>query len=183
MPHRYWIALAASSCAALAVGKADAEVTDASANGFTVRHQVEISADRAAVYDVTVDRVGAWWSSAHTVSGDAANLYIEPDVKGCFCERLGDEGGLVHLLVTFVNPGVMLRFTGGLGPLGLMGVTGNMTWEFEDAGDATVVTLQYAVGGYMDGGLDSVAGAVDAVLGEQLKRLKAYVESGDPAQG
>lgn len=183
MPQRNWIALAALVGAALAAGKAYADVTDAGVNGFTVRHQVEIGADRDAVYDVAVDHVGAWWSSAHTVSGDAANLYIEPDVKGCFCERLGDKGGLVHLLVTFVNPGVMLRFTGGLGPLGLMGVAGNMTWEFEDAGDGTVVTLQYAVGGYMDGGLDSVAGAVNAVLGEQLNRLKAYVETGEPAQG
>jgi hypothetical protein len=183
MSHRNWIALAALAGAALGAGKADAEVTDAAANGFTVRHQVEIGADRATVYGVVVDHVGGWWSSAHTVSGDAANLYIEPAVKGCFCERLGDDGGLVHLLVTFVNPGVMLRFTGGLGPLGLMGVAGNMTWEFEDAGDATVVTLQYAVGGYMDGGLDSVAGPVNAVLGEQLNRLKSYVETGDPTQG
>ena len=101
-------------------------------------------------------------------------------VPGCFCETLGEHAGLVHLTVTFVNPGTMIRLTGGLGPLGLMGVSGNMTWEFDAAESGTVVTLQYAVGGYMDGGLDAVADAVDAVLGEAMQRLKSYVETGDP---
>jgi len=87
------------------------------------------------------------------------------------------------MLVSFVNPGVMLRLTGGLGPLGLMGVNGNMTWEFDESESGTVVTLQYAVGGYMDGGLDNVAGAVDGVLVEAMTRLKSYVETGQPDQG
>ena len=82
------------------------------------------------------------------------------------------------MLVTFVNPGVILRLTGGLGPLGLMGVDGNMTWEFEDADGGTVVEFKYAVGGYLAGGLDGIAPAVDAVIGEQLLRLKRFVETG-----
>ena len=64
-----------------------------------------------------------------------------------------------------------------------MGVDGNMTWEFADTEAGTSVTLQYAVGGYMNGGLDSVAPAVDGVLIEAMNRLKAYVETGDPGQG
>jgi hypothetical protein len=32
----------------------------------------------------------------------------------------------------------------------------------------------------MDGGLDQLAGPVDAVLGEALNRLKAYIETGSP---
>ena len=87
------------------------------------------------------------------------------------------------MTVSFVNPGVMIRLTGGLGPLGLMGVSGNMTWEFEEAESGTLMVLQYAVGGFMDGGLDTVAPAVDGVLGEAISRLKSYVESGDPTQG
>ena len=87
------------------------------------------------------------------------------------------------MTVTFVNPGVMLRLTGGLGPLGLMGVAGNMTWEFDQAETGTVVTLQYSVGGYMDGGLDTVASAVDGVLVEAMTRLKSFVETGSPTEG
>jgi hypothetical protein len=86
---------------------------------------------------------------------------------------------LVHMTVTFVNPGVMLRFTGGLGPLGLMGVNGNMTWEFEEHEQGTLVTVNYAVGGYLDGGLDALASAVDGVLVEEFQRLKQLVETGE----
>lgn len=159
------------------------EVLDAETNGFTIRHQVLIEADRFSVYGAAVASVGEWWSSDHTVSGDSANLYIDARVSGCFCENLGENAGLVHMAVSFVNPGVIMRFTGGLGPLGLMGVAGNMTWEFDEAETGTVVTLQYAVGGYMPGGLDTVAGPVDGVLIEQMTRLKAFVETGSPSEG
>ena len=157
-----------------------AEVTSAAANGFTIRHVVPVAADRAVVYAAAVGDIGMWWSGDHTDSGDAANLTMTTTVPGCFCESLGEQGGLVHLTISFVNPGTMIRLTGGLGPLGLMGVSGNMTWEFDAAESGTVVTLQYAVGGYMEGGLDTVAGAVDAVLGEAMQRLRSYVETGDP---
>ncbi len=157
-----------------------AEVSDAASNGFTVMHEVIIEERRPAVYLAATDRIGEWWSGDHTVSANAKNLYLDDRVHGCFCETLGDGAGLVHMTVTFVNPNVLLRLTGGLGPLGLMGVAGNMTWEFEDAEEGTLVTLQYAVGGYMPGGLDAVAGAVDGVLGEQLARLKSFVETGGP---
>ncbi len=104
-------------------------------------------------------------------------MYIEARTQGCFCEMLGKAGGVVHLTVTFVNPGVILRLSGGLGPLGLMGVSGNMTWEFKDNEDGTTVTLQYAVGGYLAGGLDAIAAAVDGVLIEQMASLKAFAEN------
>ncbi len=161
---------------------ANSEVIDADSNGFTVRHTATISADRLAVYVATVANIGEWWSSDHTVSGNAANLYMDTDLPGCFCETLGQGTGLVHMVVTFVNPGVMLRLTGGLGPLGLMGVAGNMTWEFDEVDGITTVTLQYAVGGYMAGGLDSVSEPVDGVLVEAVNRLKSFVETGKPTE-
>lgn len=163
-------------------GPVSAEVLDAAANGFTVRYQVAIAAERTAVYAAAVGSIGDWWSSDHTVTGHATNLYLTTSVPGCFCETLGEDSGLVHMTVSFVNPGVMVRLTGGLGPLGLMGVTGNMTWEFDEAESGTVVTLQYAVGGYMDGGLDTLAPAVDGVLVEAMDRLKSFVETGFPEQ-
>ena len=161
-------------------GAAHAEVVTAAANGFTIKHTVDIDADRATVYAATVANVGEWWNDDHTFSGDASNMYIEARPAGCFCETLGENGGLVHMTITFVNPGVMLRLTGGLGPLGLMGVDGNMTWEFEEADDGTRIVLNYAVGGYDPNGLDNIAPAVDFVLGEQLRRLKLFVETGRP---
>jgi hypothetical protein len=153
-----------------------AEVVDAEASGFTTRHSLTISRARAEVYRASVGKVGSWWSDDHTVSGRAANMYVEAKPQGCFCERLGENAGVVHMTVTFVNPTVMLRLSGGLGPLGLMGVNGNMTWEFADSEEGTTLTWSYAVGGYFPGGLKQMAGAVDAVLIEQMTRLKQFLE-------
>ena len=159
---------------------ASAEVTDAAANGFTTVNEVVIADGRAESWMAAVTRVGRWWSADHTVSGEASRMNITPELQGCFCETLGERAGVVHLVVTMVNPTHLLRMTGGLGPLGLMGVDGNMTWEFEDADDGTRVRFTYAVGGYREGGLDELAPAVDFVLGEALGRLKSYVETGSP---
>jgi hypothetical protein len=156
-----------------------AEVKDAASNGFTTVNEVIVDTSRAEVW-VAAMNVGHWWSPDHTISGDAARMSIEARTQGCFCESLGDEAGVVHLAVTMVNPTVLLRMTGGLGPLGLMGVDGNMTWEFDAADNGTRVRFTYAVGGYMAGGLDQLAGPVDRVLGEALLRLKAYAETGNP---
>ena len=153
-----------------------AEVVDAAAGGFSIRHSVEIAAPRADVWFAATDHIGEWWSDDHTVSGDANRMSIDAKPQGCFCETLGPRSGVVHMTVTFVNPAVMLRLSGGLGPLGLMGTAGNMTWEFDDSETGTTLTLRYAVGGYLPQGLDQVATAVDGVLAEQLDSLKRFVE-------
>ena len=108
------------------------------------------------------------------ISGNAALLSIDARPLGCFCEATG--GGVVHLQVTTVSAGVNLRMTGGLGPLGLMGVTGNMTWEFFDTGEGTKIRFSYMVGGYSPDGLDALAEPVDEVIGEALMRLQAYID-------
>lgn len=156
-----------------------ADVTDSAANGFTTANEVVVDATRAEAWVAAID-VGKWWSSDHTISGDASRMSIDASMQGCFCEMLSDEAGVVHLTVTSVMPITSLRLTGGLGPLGLMGVDGNMTWDFEDTDNGTRLRFTYAVGGYMDGGLDQIAPAVDFVLGEALNRLKAYIETGSP---
>lgn len=161
---------------------ATAEVRDSAANGFTTVNEVVIGSERAAAWKAAVHGVGRWWSSDHTLSGDAARMSIDPSVQGCFCETLGEQAGVVHLTVTMVNPTVLLRMTGGLGPLGLMGLDGNMTWEFEDVEDGTRVRFTYAVGGYSPTGLDTIAPAVDGVIGEALNRLKRYAETGSPEE-
>lgn len=163
----------------LTSGQVVAEVTAAEPGGFTTVTQLQIEAPRDAVWKASVDEISSWWHADHTVSGDAARLSITSVPQGCFCERLDSGGGVVHMTVTMVNPGVVIRYTGGLGPLGLMGVNGNMTWEYEDVDSATGVTFTYAVGGYLEGGLDKIAGPVDAVIGEALSRLKAHIENGD----
>lgn len=151
----------------------------AAGNGFVVRHEVHISTPRERVYNSLVDDVGQWWNPAHTYSGTAENLSIDARPGGCFCERLPDGGGVEHLRVVYVAPNATLRMSGALGPLQGHGLAGSLTWTLKSgSGDSTELTLTYAVGGYMEGGFDQIAPAVEAVLAEQVERLKRFVEDG-----
>ena len=153
---------------------ATAEVIDADKHGFTLSNEVVVDATRAEAWVAAVDNIDQWWNADHTISGDASLLSIDARPLGCFCENTG--GGVVHLMVTTVSQHVNLRLTGGLGPLGLMGVNGNMTWEFFDVDGGTKIRFTYAVGGYSPDGLDSIAGGVDYVIAEALSLLKTYID-------
>jgi hypothetical protein len=62
-----------------------------------------------------------------------------------------------------------------------------MSWKLTAAtgatgpAGATSLEFSYSAGGYMQGGFEKIVPTVDAVLGEQLARLKAFVETGKPA--
>jgi hypothetical protein len=70
--------------------------------------------------------------------------------------------------------------SGGLGPLQEMPVTGVLTLTFAAAPGGTRIELTYVVGGYTKDGLSKLAPLVDSVLAEQVKRLRAFVETGKP---
>jgi uncharacterized protein YndB with AHSA1/START domain len=166
--------------AAMLLPAARAEVIDAAAGGFVVRIEHTVVAPRATVWRLLTGHVSEWWDGNHTYSGSAANMYIEPRPLGCFCETLGEGGAVVHMTVTMINPGKILRLTGGLGPIGLMGADGNMVFSLVDDGDNTQLSVEYRVGGYHPEGFESVAEAVDGVLTEQVQRLVRLVEAGSP---
>jgi hypothetical protein len=156
-------------------GNASAEVLDADKHGFTLVQEAVVDATRAEAWVAAVDNIDQWWNADHTISGNANLLSIDARPLGCFCEATG--GGVVHLTVTTVSKDVNLRLTGGLGPLGLMGVSGNMTWEFFDVEGGTKIRFSYAVGGYSPDGLDTIAPAVDYVVGEALQSLSSYIDA------
>jgi uncharacterized protein YndB with AHSA1/START domain len=161
-------------------GGARAEVADSSAAGFHVREEAEIHAAPDSVYRALVGRIGAWWDSQHTFSGDAGNLSLDVRPGGCLCERLPGGGGALHLTVVQVRPGRLLRLAGGMGPLQVAGIAGSMTWSLAAAPGGTKAALDYVVGGYFPGGLGTMSGPVDSVLNALLLRLKSYVETGQP---
>ena len=78
----------------------------------------------------------------------------------------------------FVRPDKTLRLEGGLGPLSLSGASGHLIWDLAEKDGHTTLTTTYDVGGYAKGGLDKWAAPVDTVLGEQVGRLKVYLETG-----
>jgi uncharacterized protein YndB with AHSA1/START domain len=154
-----------------------AEVVERSPSGFSVKTVVTIAARPERVFDALVNEIHVWWDNAHTFSGDAGNLWLTPNPGGCLCETLGRGGGVEHLVVTNVVVGELLRFRGALGPLQEHGVAGSLTWSFAPTGrDNTTATVTYNVGGFFPGGLDKVADAVDMVIGDQIRRLKAHAE-------
>ncbi len=153
---------------------ATAEVSAADKHGFLLVQEVIVKADPATAWRAAVGNIDKWWNADHTISGDPSLLSIDARPLGCFCEATG--GGVVHLVVTTVSPNVNLRMTGGLGPLGLMGVNGNMTWEFFDLAEGSKIRFTYAVGGYSPEGLDTIAKSVDDVIGDALQRLQAYLD-------
>jgi uncharacterized protein YndB with AHSA1/START domain len=153
-----------------------ADVVDRTAAGFNVKTVVTVAASPERAFRAVVDDIGSWWDPSHTFSGDARNLSIAANPGGCFCETLKNSGGVAHAVVNHVVPGELLRMTGALGPLQEHAVTGTLTWQFAASGQDATITLTYSVGGYFPGGFEKIAGPVDQVLSDQVKRLKAYLE-------
>jgi uncharacterized protein YndB with AHSA1/START domain len=162
--------------AALLAGGARAEVTDESPAGFEVTETATIAAPTAKVWDAVM-RPARWWSSTHTFSGDAKNLYFDP--SGCFCETL-KRGAVRHMTIIYNDGATTLRLNGGLGPMQFTGAGGNLGIVLKPAGTGTQLTLTYDVGGYVKGGVETLAAPVDGMLGEQVKRLAKYAETGKP---
>ena len=175
------IGLVCAGVALLGIGDARGDVLESTPSGFTLKTTVTVAAWRHGVYNTLVTSVGRWWDKEHTYSGDAKNLSINAVPGGCFCEALPPPGGGVqHAMVVLAIPGKTLRMVGGLGPLQESGLAGALTFEFADRGAGTDVTMTYSVGGYRQGGLESLAPLVDSVLGAQLARLKNFAEKGVP---
>lgn len=172
-----------------------AEVSGLTEGGFVSRNEATVAASPAEAWLETV-AVSRWWSGDHTYSGDAANLYLDPQATGCFCEKLpvpkdappGQRmGSIEHAHVIYADPvRRVLRMSGGLGPLQGEAVHATLTITFKptDTGGTTII-WNYVVGGYMRTRMADVAPLVDKVLGEQVQRLAARLipesASGSPA--
>jgi len=175
-----WTICAVPALVAFASAHAAGDVVESTATGLMVKSVQPIAASTGQVFQALVKDVGRWWDPEHTYSGDARNLSIEPRPGGCFCERLPRQGGVAHATVILVMPGQKLRLSGALGPLQEAAVSGTLTWDLVEREGRTEATVTYVVGGYRQGGLQTLAAPIDSVLSLQLQRLKNYVERGTP---
>ena len=123
-------------------------------------------------------QLSRWWSDAHTYSGKAANLSLDLQAGGCWCERWGDGASVEHARVVMIMPGRALRLHGEFGPLQDLPVKGvlNLATGVQDG--KTMLRMSYRVGGPPDAGLEKLAPIVDKVLGQAYGRLKNLVETG-----
>lgn len=172
-------AIVASLLAMAAAAPARAEITSVSPAGFQVGLRTEVDAGPAALWSAVI-ALPRWWSDAHTWSGQAANMALEPRAGGCWCERWGDGHSVAHGFVLASQPGRLLRLNAPLGPLQALAVQAVLTLTIDAGPDAgkSALRLDYRVAGQPNAALDKVAPAVDRVLAQQLDRLKAYAETG-----
>lgn len=169
----------ATTALVLSVGMpARAETSGASATGFTVTHRFDTAAPPAKVFRAVHD-VARWWSGAHTWSGNAANLSLRPGAGGCFCERWG-QNSVKHGEVIFSVKDRVVRLRAALGPLQERAADGILTFALKPAEGRTNVLVTYRVAGSPEAELAGLAGPVDQVIGEQVRRLARYVDGGRP---
>jgi hypothetical protein len=154
------------------------EVVASSDLGFIVERSVLVPADAAETWRELI-RPAQWWQSAHSWSGNAANMTLDPRAGGCFCEALPQakdmtaRGSAEHMRVIQSAPGRMLRMAGALGPMQGEAVRGTMTITLIPAAAGTTIKFEYVVGGYMRMKPAQIAPAVDGVLAAQLGGLAA----------
>lgn len=162
---------------AIMVGSVRAETSELSSSGFTVTHAVVVEAAPQQVWQAFT-QLPQWWNKAHTWSGQASNMSLDLQAGGCWCEQWAGGASAVHGRVLLVVPGSALRLQAWLGPLQELPVAGVLTFGTARRDGATRLRVSYRVAGAADAGLDKLAPAVDAVLGEQVRRLVAFIQTG-----
>ena len=171
-------------------GSARAEVAQKSETGFVVGAEEDLPDKSPPDVWQMLLTPAKWWNPLHSWSGDAANLTLDPQAGGCFCEKLpppkdGAEdlhpGSIEHMRVIAVMPPKILRMSGALGPLQGEALTGTLTVVLKPlAGGGTHLTWGYVVGGYMRQKPAEIVPLVDKVLTEQFIRLSDAVPASSP---
>jgi uncharacterized protein YndB with AHSA1/START domain len=159
------------------IAPAHADTSNVSAAGFTSTFREEIKTTPDEAWKAIV-QLPAWWSDAHTYSGKASNLSLDPVAGGCWCERWGEGNSVQHAQVLMAQPGRLLRVNGALGPLQELAVNGVLTISTSAQDGKTILRMTYRVSGNADAGLDKLAPAVDQVIGEQYRRLRSLAQTG-----
>lgn len=153
-----------------------AEVEYSSDIGFSINIERQVKVNQQTAYQ-QFKRIGEWWIADHTYYGKSENLSLDLKAGGCFCEI---EGGkqVLHMTVSFVNPGTEVKMIGGLGPLQMMGISGGMSWKFEalDNGNTKIIH-RYQVSGSIEGGLDKLAPIVNKVQTMQVDSLASRLSN------
>lgn len=171
-----------AACTAVALGllalatPAAAEVVETRADGFRLRSVAVLETLTREEAWAALSQWGAWWSSAHTYSGDAGNLSLTLEAGGCLCE-VWPGGQIEHgrVLLAWSERG-LLRMNAPFGPLQAQPVTAILTYQISERDEGGVQVVQtLAVGGGDVGGLSE---GVDAVMSEGLARFERFAETG-----
>lgn len=122
----------------------------------------------------------AWWDPAHSYSGAAGAMELQPEAGAALMERWSG-GSVRHAVVLSVLPPSLLRLSGGLGPLQALPVDAVLDFSLKAQGSGTRLTMIYRVAGNPAAKLDTLATPVDAVMVAGFARLVRFANTGQPA--
>jgi hypothetical protein len=155
---------------------AEPAVKEASPDHMTLVFSATVKAEPVVAYRALA-HIGQWWNGEHSWSGDAKNMTLELAAGGCFCERWSG-GSVEHARVLLAHAGNTLRLDAPLGPIQELGAKATLTYKFTAVPEGgTTIDVTYVVIGVGSQRLDELAPAVDAVIGESVTRLAAFVNA------
>jgi len=140
---------------------------------FSVASHNEVSVPASPIDAwLTLVDVARWWDRAHTYSGNAENLSLDPRPDGCFCEE-GPGLQVEHMRVLTAMPQKLLRLSGGLGPLQGEAITGTLTIRLLPQPGGTLISFDYVASGGAAEHNEAMPALVDKMLAGQLASLAA----------
>lgn len=148
----------------------EAEVVTSAPDHFTLALEAETELTPEEVWARLIDPAD-WWQGAHSYSGDAANLSLDPQPGGLWREDW-DGGAVWHGTVLQAQPGKVLSLQAPFGPLQPLAV--NAVWTISlnpSETGGTLIRFDHVTNGTSSSGLDQLAPAVDYVKSEALKSL------------
>ena len=148
---------------------ANAEIVAASADHFHIRLQAESTTTPEPLWQ-KLTQPATWWNSAHTYSGDAQNLSLDPIAGGMWIETW-PQGSVWHGTVLQAQPPTTLRLNAPFGPLQGLGINVVWTISFEPLEAGTRVHFDILANGTSASGLDTLAAPVEGVFAEALDQL------------
>lgn len=133
-----------------------ADILSSTPAGFTTSDSTQVSSVPIAIFLAITGSLNAWWDPEDTA---------EP---------------LRHLTVVQSERGRLVRMSGLVGPLRDTRARGTLAWTLTELRGRTRVEVRFEASGDPALRLDTMAPAVDALLTDQLQRLKRFVEAGRP---
>lgn len=147
-----------------------AEVVTAKPDHFTLKLEAETPLSVEETWARLIEP-SEWWLSDHTYSGDAGNLWLDPQAGGLWREDW-DDGSVWHGTILQAQPEQTLVLSAPFGPLQGLAVTSIWTISLSpSAAGGTQITFDHVTNGTSASNLDALAPAVDFVKSEALKSL------------
>ena len=152
-------------------------------NGFLVKLEVSVNTPAAKVYDALVGQIGSW-SDRSTPTQVMRRISRSTHARAAASAKNSPMAAELNTLGSSTlfrvkSCGSQERSDRCRRP----GVAGTLTWKLTSGTRASTRRhLSYSVGGFIDGGFDKIAPAVEGVLREQLDRLKQFAETGKPTK-